>query len=129
MVCPYASCIDCCIGHSNGTVLVLILSVVVTVVVACCVALVTFARNWSKGFEDDGGTKMVINGTFSTEYYVTCWTEVEWPPVQCVDAPFVFKVDSVVTHNINASVCNALSIRCQCKCNYSYTVIAFRLGL
>ena len=73
-------------------VLVLILSVVVTAVVACCVALVTFARNWSKGFEDDGGTKMVINGTFSTEYYVTCWTEVEWPPCDVWKLPSFLKL-------------------------------------
>ena len=44
---------------------------------------------------------------FPTEYYANGWPEGGVSFVPRVEAPFFGKVDSKVTHNINASVCNA----------------------
>ena len=49
---------------------------------------------------------------FSTEYYITWWTEMQWIYVQCVEAFSFRKVDLKVAHNINAFIHNALSIPC-----------------
>ena len=62
--------------------------------------------------EDDGWQPMVH---FPTDYYVTCWTKVEWPPVRVWKLSSSRKSTQKVAHNIKASVRNTLSIFYQYK--------------